>query len=219
MKKLSIIASCLLLMADLTFGQTQSMRLVTSGTGSAGATSRTFSAGVSNPFSLDVYMTFTGFTAVGLSYWMEGTTALANNLTLNSQTYTIWDPTQNGTNNGFANNVGCDSGFLRETRDLGATSNFDSDNNVFTDPKAPGTHQVATLNLTIGAALAPGVYTLALTHLGPATSEISDSNFTPHNVPQAFYTITIVPEPATWSLLGLGGLGAFGLSWLRACRK
>jgi hypothetical protein len=35
---------------------------------------------------------------------------------------------------------------------------------------------------------------------------------------QAVYTFTVVPEPSTWSLLGLGGMGSFGLTWLRARR-
>ena len=36
---------------------------------------------------------------------------------------------------------------------------------------------------------------------------------------QASFSITVVPEPATWSLFGLGTLGAFGLNLLRARRK
>jgi PEP-CTERM motif len=38
-------------------------------------------------------------------------------------------------------------------------------------------------------------------------------------IPQAIYTITVVPEPGTLSLLGLGALGSLGLTALRARRK
>ena len=33
------------------------------------------------------------------------------------------------------------------------------------------------------------------------------------------FTITVVPEPATWSLFGLGALGALGLNLQRVRRK
>lgn len=220
--KLITSIGCLLLMAGFTFGQTtQSINLYTSGS----TTQTSTTVGVGGTFSLDTYMTFTGFTAVGLSYWLEVSNALAPNITLTSETYTIWgdlvtgDPNSPGTNSTFANTTGVDSGFTRETRDLGATSNFNSDTQMFVDPRSPGTYQVSTLNFTLSGSVAPGTYLIQLTTLSPVPSEINDDQFVRHDVATAVYTLTVVPEPATLSLLGLGGLGSFGLTVLRARRR
>jgi hypothetical protein len=180
-------------------------------------------------FSLDTYIQFTGYTSVGLSYWLEAQSALAPHLTLTSETYfQNWAGNQTGTNDTFAGGLGADSGFLREGRDLGSvsTSNVDA-NGVFVsfkDPRTAGTYQVSTLNFSLDASIAPGTYTLQITTLTPIISEISEQSgtsntFIDHQVALSTFRLTVVPEPATLSLLGLGGLGALGLTILRARRR
>ncbi len=169
-------------------------------------------------------MTFAGFTAVSDSYWLEASSALAPHLILVSEsTAQNWDPQSGGTNTGFANSTGVESGFVRETRDLGGTSNFDQDTQTFTDPKSPGTYIISTLNFSLDSSIAPGTYTIAFTDLNPIPSEIGDDQSVRHDVAGGpsgpIYTITVVPEPATLSLLALSGLGSFGLNVLRRRRR
>ena len=193
--------------------------------GTTSQTSLTVAAG--STFSLDTYIQFTGFTSTGLSYWLEAASALAPHLTLTSETYgQNWTGNQLGTNSTFAGTSGADSGFLREGRDLGSTSTFTVDSNgafqSWNDPRTAGpAYQVSHLNFSLDASIAPGTYTIQLTTLTPIISEINDDQSTPadHAVSVASFTLTVVPEPATLSLLGLGGLGSLGLTVLRARRR
>ena len=183
-------------------------------------------------FSVDVFLSFTTDGSnpnmlQGLSYWLETETGAASHITLTSETY--FTITGGGTdpspNKAFNASAGADGGFLAshdtvanpntnsiDTGDLGGT--FPAQN--------AGTYQVATLNFSVSG-LAPGTYHLETTHLAGLTSEATNNATDPAQrdslIPQAIYTITVVPEPATLSLLGLGSLGSVGLTMLRARRR
>jgi hypothetical protein len=182
-------------------------------------------------FSVDVSLSFAADAnnpnmLKGLSYWLETETGAATHITLTSETYfLITAQTDPGPNKVFNASAGADSGFLAshdsvanpntstiDTGDLGGTF----------PPQVAGTYKVATLNFSVSG-LAPGTYHLETTHLAGLTSEATNNSTNPMTadtlLPQAIYTITVVPEPATLSLLGLGSLGTVGLTMLRARRR
>jgi len=67
-----------------------------------------------------------------------------------------------------------------------------------------GTYFVADLTISISASAAPGTYVIENTTTGGKTSQAFDSQGHGVAIPQATYTITVVPEPSSLGLLALG---------------
>ncbi len=83
--------------------------------------------------------------------------------------------------------------------------------------------QLATYTFSYSGVLAGQTYNFQTTLLSTSAGKFSDVTDTAGSTwaasSRALFSITTVPEPATWSLFGLGTLGAFGLNLLRARRK
>jgi hypothetical protein len=82
-----------------------------------------------------------------------------------------------------------------------------------------GSYFIANITVSIAPTAAPGTYVIENVTTGGKTSVITDDQGHTFAIPQATYTITVVPEPAAASLFILGGLGAAAVRFVRCKRQ
>ena len=221
MKRILVLASFLLISAPLARAQihTQTLSFDDLGLGGGSAASGTYNT--NDTFSFDVYLTFNGYDCYGYSWWLEVQTLnnFSASLFITGLTYGVAfpDPSQGVPNPApFDAPLGAAPGYLTETRSLGALAAGEGPSFL---PNPPGTYFIGHVSFAIIGAQ-PGTYILRSTTFSPHASEATDTEFMDNLIPAETYTITIVPEPSSLSLIGIGTLALIATVLRnRACKS
>ena len=161
--------------------------------------------------TLQVNLTYAGYTSPGYSLWLEVNNAVAPFLSIVSHTNLAPFNDPNNVNPKpalFNLAMGATAGFMTEGNDQGGT----------TSPLTfePGmTYHVADITFHLDAGAPTGMFTLASTTLTPKISEVSDSDFNDNPIPRGTFAFTIVPEPSTFALIGVGAVVSGMLAYRR----
>jgi PEP-CTERM motif len=135
-----------------------------------------------------------------------------------------WTPAGTFGNETLTTGASDHSGFVQNPDNLGAAAPNAVPASSFSSPA-----MLDTLTLMVLAGTPAGTYvfrtTPSYTKIGGGTTtrfsdvtNAGDPN-SPYMITPATFTITVVPEPATMSLMGLGALGSLGLNILRRKRR
>ena len=151
-------------------------------------------------FTLETFLTFSGYSARAVSFWLETPVVGAGFFHITAEQHFVF----NGDTG--PSEFGCGNSFCITDRDLGGGSQT---------LIPPGTLDIAHISFSITNA-APGVYTFYSTTDNPHASVVTDQDFNDNPIPQASFSITIVPEPTPVALLAVAGVG-LGLLAYRRC--
>jgi len=104
------------------------------------------------------------------------------------------------------------SGFVRNGLNLGYSG---------PPQNPPYSISLQSINIALNPGVPLGTHTFFTSTVANANgffSDVSDTNGGVFTVGQGSFQIAVVPEPSTWSLVGLGGLACIGMTVLRRRR-
>jgi hypothetical protein len=192
MKKALLITTiiCGTMVAGTAFSQhTQSLQFIPSGS--------IFNQ--NDTSALETLLTFSGYQARAVSFWLETVVGAQGFFHITAEQHFVF----NG-DTGPSEFV-CGNSYCITDRDLGGGSQT---------LIPPGTLDIAHISFSITNA-APGVYTFYSTTDNPHASIVTDQDFNDNAIPQASFSITVVPEPTTLALRAVAGAGLGSLAYRR----